>query len=118
RSTRRFPTRSATSTTSRTSRGSSRSRSASPTRSASAATTPAAAFGAGTADADTASRQTQLEKHGVVPDAVALRDPLAAAHDAEPDPLVEAKARLVGGDDRGLDRPNPLGRAARDHAPE
>ena len=43
-----------------------------------------------------------------MPDVAALRDPLAAADDAEAGRLVEAKARLVGGDDRGLDRPDPV----------
>ena len=37
------------------------------------------------------SREAVLEQDRVVPDAVALRDPLAAADDAEPDRLVDAQ---------------------------
>ena len=53
-----------------------------------------------------------------MPDAVALRDPLAVADDAEPGRLVEAKARLVGGDDRGLDRPDAVCRCVGEQSQE
>jgi len=53
-----------------------------------------------------------------VPDVAALRDPLAAADDAEAGRLVEAKARLVGGDDRGLDRPDPVCRCIGEQSQE
>ena len=53
-----------------------------------------------------------------MPDAVALGDALPAADDAEPDRLVEAKARLVGGDDRGLDRPDSVRRGIGEQSDE
>ena len=53
-----------------------------------------------------------------MPDAVAPGDALAAADDAEPDRLVEAKARHVGGDDRGLDRPDPVRRCVGEQSHE
>lgn len=49
-----------------------------------------------------------------MPDAVALRDALPAADDTEPDRFVKAKACLVRGDDRGLDRPDPVVRRGSD----
>ena len=53
-----------------------------------------------------------------MPDAVAPGDALAAADDAEPDRLVEAKARHVGGDDRGLDCPDPVRRCVGEQSHE
>ena len=53
-----------------------------------------------------------------MPHAVALGDALPAADDAEPDRLVDAQARFVRGDDRRLDRPDPVCRGIGEQSEE
>jgi hypothetical protein len=58
-----------------------------------------------------------LEQHRVLPHPVALGDPLAGADDAVATRGVKGDARLVDGEDRRLQRPDPARVSLRDLTP-
>jgi hypothetical protein len=54
-------------------------------------------------------RAAPLEEKRVMPDTLALCNPLAAAHDAKTAALVERQAGCVLGEDGSLERPDSVG---------
>jgi hypothetical protein len=47
-----------------------------------------------------------FRRQHIAPDTLVFAEPLPPADDTKPGPLVEAEARLVLGEDPGLDRPD------------
>ena len=86
------------------------------TRSASAATTRASCSAAGRSGLALYRRSSSRTR--VAPDAVELRDALAAADEAEPEASRGARgSRSFSGNMPGLDRPDPAASGARDEVP-